>query len=283
MNQAPRLVSTADHVDLSSGYPGLRVAVTYEDDPGWLHERLLLWVIEPDRFVVLTPEGDMYEEMRDTWLTAQVMTGRRHFSMGPANVVAFTDSLEDAEMRHHTTEGRLEADRISAAESLTVTAGPGSFFNRSGELKALGTPGAVARVSHRLRGRRASVRRENLPVVISEDIALDRNPREEFEFSGNEQTEVATDKVDFSPGAGYVWVVCDPEDPEFAKIMELGGRSSVSGDYGLADRNSGFFSVVKRRPLTTLPSLLSDSINCLQKLKGTGDTVRNKSKPLMSL
>ena len=34
MNQAPRLVGTGDHVDLSRGYIGLRVAVTYEDDPG---------------------------------------------------------------------------------------------------------------------------------------------------------------------------------------------------------------------------------------------------------
>ena len=73
-----------------------------------------------------------------------------------------------------------------------------------------------------------------------------------------------------------MWVVCDPEDPEFGKLMEFGGRSSVSGDYGLANRNSGFFSVVKRRPLTTLPSLLSDSIHNLQKLKGTGDTVRKQ-------
>ena len=96
MDRAPRLVNTGDHVDLSSGYPGLRVAVTCEDDPDWLHERLLLWVIEPDRSVVLTPDGDMYEEMRDTWLTAQIMTGRRHFTIGPANVVAFADPLEDA-------------------------------------------------------------------------------------------------------------------------------------------------------------------------------------------
>ena len=68
-------------------------------------------------------------------------------------------------------------------------------------------------------------------MVTSEDIALDRNPREEFEFSGNKRTEVATDKVDFSPGGGFVWVVCDPEDPEFGKIMKLDGRSSVSGDW----------------------------------------------------
>ena len=139
-DQAPRLVSTGDHVDHCSGYLGLRVVVTYEDDPGWLHERLLLWVIEPDRFVVLTPDGDMYEETQDTWLTAQIMTGRRYFPLGPANVVAFADPLEDAEMRRHITEGRSEEDRISAAESHTVTAGPGSYFNWSGELKALSTP-----------------------------------------------------------------------------------------------------------------------------------------------
>ena len=58
--------------------------------------------------------------------------------------------------------------------------------------------------------------------------------------------------------------------------MELDGRSCVSGDCGLADRNNGFFTVVKRRSLTTLPSLLSDSINYLQKLKGMEDTVRKQ-------
>ena len=56
--------------------------------------------------------------------------------------------------------------------------------------------------------------------------------------------------------------------------MELDGQSSVSGEYGLAERSNGVFKAVKRRSLTTLPSLLSDSVNCLQKLKGTGDTVR---------
>ena len=187
VNRVPRLVSTGHHVDLSNGYPGLRGSVTYEDDPGWLHERLLLWVIEPVWFVVLTPDGDTYEEMGDTWLTAQVMAGRRHIPIGPANVVAFT-LLEDAEMLQHITEGRLDGKRISAAESLTVNAGLDSYFNWSGELKTLSTPGAVARVSHRLRGRRASVEREILPVVTSEDIAIDRSPREVFEFSGNERT-----------------------------------------------------------------------------------------------
>ena len=99
-------------------------------------------------------------------------------------------------MLQHITEGRLEGERISAAESLTVTAGPDPHFNWSGELKAQ-YPWSCGLVSHRVRGRRASVRRENLAAVISEDVALDRNLQEEFEVSGNEQTEVATDRVDF--------------------------------------------------------------------------------------
>ena len=46
--------------------------------------------------------------MRDTWLAAQVMTGRRHFPIGPANVLAFTDPLEDVEMLQHITVVPLE-------------------------------------------------------------------------------------------------------------------------------------------------------------------------------
>ena len=41
-------------------------------------------------------------------------------------------------------------------------------------------------------------------------------------------------------------------------------------------RSQGNFVAVKRRPLITVPSLLSDSINCLQRLKGTDDDVSGK-------
>ena len=62
-----------------------------------------------------------------------------------------------------------------------------------------------------------------------------------------------------------------PEDPDFGKCMDLRGQSHSLGDYGLADRAEGKFVAVKRHPLITIPSLLSDSINCLQRLKGTDD------------
>ena len=154
------------------------------------HERLLLWVIEPDRFVVLTPGGDIYEEMRGTRLSAQIRAGRRHFTIGPASVVAYADLWISMGIR--------------SVPSLTQ-----SLLGL-----ALLSTGAVKRKPWYpwSCGRRASVRREILPVVTSEDIALDRNPREDCACSGNERTEVATDRVDFSLGGGCVWVVCDPED-----------------------------------------------------------------------
>ena len=56
---------------------------------------LMLWVIKPDRFVVLTPDGDMYGEMRDSWRTAQIMTGRQRYPDGPTDFVAFPEPMED--------------------------------------------------------------------------------------------------------------------------------------------------------------------------------------------
>ena len=116
VNRAPRLVNTGDHVKLFRGYPGLRVGVTYEDDPGCMHERRMLWVVEADRFEVLAPDGDIYEEMRETWRSAQIMTDRRRFPDGPAKVVASGDPVEDTEMIRHIAEERLEGERICAAD-----------------------------------------------------------------------------------------------------------------------------------------------------------------------
>ena len=68
--------------------------------------------------MVLTPDGDMYDEMRDSWRTAQIMTGRPHYPDRPTDVVR--------ELLRHITDGRLEEEKISAAESLTPVEAPAS-------------------------------------------------------------------------------------------------------------------------------------------------------------
>ena len=148
MLRALRLVNTRRNAELSRGYPGPRLAVTYEDDCGWLRERLILWVIKPDKFVVLSPDGDVYDEMRDSWRAAQIMTGRQRCTNGPTDVVAIAEPMENRELIRHITDGRLEGERITAAESLTPAAAP---------------------ASHRLRGRRATFREETLPLVDTAD------------------------------------------------------------------------------------------------------------------
>ena len=47
-------------------------------------------------------------------------------------------------------------------------------------MKALGTRGTAARVTHRLRGRRATAREEILPVVGSGDVLHEEPVLEEF-------------------------------------------------------------------------------------------------------
>ena len=42
--------------------PGLRLLVSYETDPGWHHERVLLAPVIDDDWMVLTADGDVYAE-----------------------------------------------------------------------------------------------------------------------------------------------------------------------------------------------------------------------------
>ena len=93
-----------------------------------------------------------------------------------------------------------------------------------------------------------------------------------FEHSALEGTEVVSGATDLFPVVdGSIRVFCDLENPDFGRNMDLRGQSYSPRNYGLADPVKDNFAAVKRRPLITVPSLLLDSISCLQKLKGTDD------------
>ena len=96
--------------------------------------------------------------------------------------------------------------------------------------------------------------------------------------SAFERTELVSGAADLSFGDGNVCVFCDLEDPDVGKSMDLRGQSYSPGNHGLADRTEGKFVAVKRRPLSTVSFLQSDSINCLQRLKKTDDVSGRVSK-----
>ena len=47
---------------VASAIPGSRLLVYFEDDPGWGHERLVTWPLTSERLLVLTGDGDHYDE-----------------------------------------------------------------------------------------------------------------------------------------------------------------------------------------------------------------------------
>ena len=211
------------------------------------------------------------QEMRDSWRTAQIMTGRWRYSDRPTDAVAFAEPIEDRELLRHITNGRLERERISAAESLTSFAALASHFNLSGDVKPLTTPGAVARVSHRFRGRRATFRQETLPWWTQQTKCVRKVHPMCLNVRDSKGRNSHLAPPTFLLGIVTCLKICDPEDPDFGKCIDLRVQSYSFGDYGLADRAKGKFVAVKRRPLIKVPSLLSDSINCPQRLKGTDD------------
>ena len=71
-----------------------------------------------------------------------------------------------------------------------------------------------------------------------------------FEHSAFEGTEFVSSATDLSPGEGSFWAFCDPE----------------------VERTWILVASLFR------PSLLFDSINCLQKLKGTDDVSRKEAR-----
>ncbi len=79
---------------------GLRVLVTYEDDPGWHHERLLLWCVQRKRWVALTPD-EVFDDYESAWL----ITGVDRYPTGAVNVVAFDDALEGSDVLRFIKDG----------------------------------------------------------------------------------------------------------------------------------------------------------------------------------
>ena len=73
--------------------PGSRGLVTYASDPGWAHERLFLWPVEPEATggnwasFVYTPGGDFYVEQETDYSSSAGLTGRKGYPPGVPQVV----------------------------------------------------------------------------------------------------------------------------------------------------------------------------------------------------
>ena len=101
--------------------PGSHLIVRYPDpvDPGWAHERLVLWSCAGDvtgvtTSIVLTPDGDVYEEAEADWETAEVFTIEYPAWASAFKIRQFDEPMIRAAVIRHINIARREVKRVLA-------------------------------------------------------------------------------------------------------------------------------------------------------------------------
>ncbi|CAK0900961.1 unnamed protein product [Prorocentrum cordatum] len=196
-----------------SSCPGLRVLVTYSDDPGWTHERVLLWPHNEGRtsWQIYTPGNDLYAEDFGGYASLTPMTGRRRYPPGVRNVVAFNRSLQAAELVSLIRRGRGEAILEHGPLANGWWAGAGQDW-LGGRLD-IPAPTAVEVLRARLHLRRkAAEAQTDLPVLGDGSPPPPPPPSERPPNS---------------------WVRCSFEDSDFGQMVPLSAAAILRGRYGL--------------------------------------------------
>ena len=95
--------------------PGSRGRVTYEDDPGWVHERVWLWPVSLTSYIVYTPDNDMYEEDQSDYESVVMTSGRTQALAEVPNQVRFSRPLENPEMLELIKQARVMSGQLRGA------------------------------------------------------------------------------------------------------------------------------------------------------------------------
>ena len=94
--------------------PGSRLLVAYDEDPGFLHERLALWPVSEGRWVFGVPGPDrLYEQSFDDFVYVGDVTGEKELPVGARRyeVVSFDRPLSNEALDTLIREGQREAER----------------------------------------------------------------------------------------------------------------------------------------------------------------------------
>jgi hypothetical protein len=98
--------------------------VSFSEDPGWWHERLILHHIthgESARFVILSPDGDLYDESVKDWESSYVISGKGAYPAGleEGSFVQFDAPVEMRELIGFHREAADYAAEVWTSEGLT--------------------------------------------------------------------------------------------------------------------------------------------------------------------
>ena len=219
--------------------PGQRLLVEFDEDPGYSHERLLLWPVfsDEEEWIVLTPHWDRYLERRCDWSSVFLMNGRRVFpDSAQPEVIHFEAVVDDEAFAEEVGAARLEArteqvslpGRVAAAE-------PATGLTWDGGTRELPSSGIGDAIRRRLRGKR--------PVAAPPATSLDHGtppatPERGADTpvgSGLMLPEAESPNRALVPKPGHTWVVSTIGARRYSVGQEirLGEQSMVFGEHAL--------------------------------------------------
>ena len=237
---------------------GDKLTVRFEDDPGWWHERVVLYRGGGHDVVILTPGGDVYiEDWAEDWQKYLPIgrDGDYHESV-VGNVVVFTQAIGVAEFQDLVREGmELVSDKATADGTAVPT--PCQVVKWMGASVDVPRVGLGSRLRRRLWGKKI----RELPV----------------------KPKPVMRSVSLAPDDGFVWVVSEGGvGVPLGAEVDLGPSSARAGGEALYVGTDGrVFSAVmiKRDDLVGFRARrIEELTTLLAGLKGDADTPRD-AKP----
>ena len=235
---------------VAAAIPGSRLLVYFEDDPGWGHERLVTWPLSSERLLVLTGDGDHYDEAVGDYSYVADISGSTDLPAHVVKSVSFEEALTPADVLGYVTEGRRLAGDVAANESLSAPPSQSEYLAWDGTRCSVPGDWTSRWRLRRKTGKDLPVRRSRLGVRPSAlrgrggtaKAAADRASTPD----GNEKLE----------RAGRAWVVMDPTVPEFGQTVEVIGADLVDGDVAIHRSPSGAKLLVRSVALGEVASLV---------------------------
>ena len=149
--------------------------MSFSEDPGWWHKRLILHHITHGvaaRFVILTPDGDLYDESVADWDHSYIISAKGAYppKTGEGSFVQFEAPAEMKELVGFHREAADYAAEVWTREGLTPLSKVTSAVGWDGRGNLLPVEGKLAAVSRRVMYKRPPVDRREEGAELPDKV-----------------------------------------------------------------------------------------------------------------
>ena len=239
--------------------PGARGLARFPEDGDWDHERVFLWQVDAERWVILTAHGLLYfESLKDYSRLVPMPLGRGGLPADALHVVTFARALTARKLAEKIIEGRNEARSVRRAEGLPrIEAEDASADGVDWQGRPLAIPGSgmLATVGRRFRGKQAPKAVARPAGAATTAASAGAGAAAAKATAPTPAAAGAVDSRRLEPKAGYVWLYADVSASE--------RRGGLAGHaYGSEAGLTPQALIFGEKAINILPS--GDAVHCEQ-------------------